>query len=378
LAVIGAAGAAPAAAPAAPAPPAAEEAPAPAAAPEPTPAQPEPVTETPAAAPAPAPAAPDPTPAPAAAAAAAPTAEATDTYVTPIVRKLAKQHGVDLENVTGSGVGGRIRKQDVLDAAGSQPPAAGPAASAPAAPAAPSPLRGKTEKITRLRNTIATRMVQSLQVSAQLTQVHEVDVTDVARLRARAKDTFAEREGVKLTFLPFFAKAAIEALKQYPQVNAAADFEAGTITYPTGEHLGIAVDTEKGLIVPTIRDAGDLSVAGLAKRIADAAERTRTNKITPDELSGATFTITNLGSNGALFDTPIINQPQVAILGVGAVVKRPVVVTDANGGESIAIRSMAYLALTYDHRVVDGADAGRFLTAIKSRLQGGSFEGELG
>jgi len=366
LAIIGAAGSAPAAAPA----------PAPAAAPEPTPAAPEPVAEAPAA-PTPPPAAPEPAPAP-----AAPAAEATDTYVTPIVRKLAKQHGVDLENLSGTGVGGRIRKQDVLDAAASQPSsAAAPAAGAPAAaaaPAAPSPLRGKTEKITRLRNTIATRMVQSLQVSAQLTQVHEVDVTDVARLRARAKDTFAEREGVKLTFLPFFAKAAIEALKQYPQVNAAADFEAGTITYPSGEHLGIAVDTEKGLIVPTIRDAGDLSVAGLAKRIADAAERTRTNKITPDELSGATFTITNLGSNGALFDTPIINQPQVAILGVGAVVKRPVVVTDANGGESIAIRSMAYLALTYDHRVVDGADAGRFLSAIKSRLQGSSFEGELG
>jgi len=377
LAVVGAAGSAPAAAPAAPAP---------AAAPEPAPVEPEPVAEAaPAAAPAPAPAAPTPTPPPAPAPApAAPTpavasAATADTYVTPIVRKLAKQHGVDLEAVTGTGVGGRIRKQDVLDAAAKAPASAPAAATAPAAaPAAPSPLRGNTEKISRLRNTIATRMVQSLQVSAQLTQVHEVDVTDVARLRARAKESFAEREGVKLTFLPFFAKAAIEALKQYPQLNAAADFEAGTITYPTGEHLGIAVDTEKGLIVPTIRDAGDLSVAGLAKRINDAAERTRTNKITPDELSGATFTITNLGSNGALFDTPIINQPQVAILGVGAVVKRPVVVTDANGGESIAIRSMAYLALTYDHRVVDGADAGRFLTAVKNRLQGGSFEGELG
>ncbi|HUQ00310.1 MAG TPA: 2-oxoglutarate dehydrogenase, E2 component, dihydrolipoamide succinyltransferase [Aeromicrobium sp.] len=328
-----------------------------------------------------APAAAEPTPAPQEPAKEAPASSGTDTYVTPIVRKLAKQHGVDLESIEGTGVGGRIRKQDVLDAAAKAPEAAAPAASTPAAagaPSAPSPLRGKTEKITRLRNTIATRMVQSLQVSAQLTQVHEVDVTEVARLRARAKDSFAEREGVKLTFLPFFAKAAIEALKQYPIVNAAADFEAGEITYPSGEHLGIAVDTEKGLIVPTIRDAGDLSVAGLAKRIADAAERTRTNKITPDELSGATFTITNLGSNGALFDTPIINQPQVAILGVGAVVKRPVVVTDSNGGESIAIRSMAYLALTYDHRVVDGADAGRFLTAVKNRLQGGSFEGELG
>jgi 2-oxoglutarate dehydrogenase E2 component (dihydrolipoamide succinyltransferase) len=381
LAVIGAAGSAPAAAPAAPAAPAesAAEAPAPATAPEQPPAAPAPAQEA-AAAEAPAPA-PEPAPAAAAPAQAGPAGSGTDTYVTPIVRKLAKQHGVDLESLKGTGVGGRIRKQDVLDAAASAPAAAAPATSAPvqaAAPSAPSPLRGKTEKISRLRNTIATRMVQSLQVSAQLTQVHEVDVTEVARLRARAKDSFAEREGVKLTFLPFFAKAAIEALKQYPQVNAAADFEAGTITYPTGEHLGIAVDTERGLIVPTIKDAGDLSVAGLAKRIADAAERTRTNKITPDELSGATFTITNLGSNGALFDTPIINQPQVAILGVGAVVKRPVVVTDANGGESIAIRSMAYLALTYDHRVVDGADAGRFLTAVKNRLQAASFEGELG
>jgi 2-oxoglutarate dehydrogenase E2 component (dihydrolipoamide succinyltransferase) len=384
LAIIGAAGSAPAAeTPASPAPAAAEAPPAPA--PEPAPTQPEPAAEQPAA-PAPAPATPAPAPAPQAAPAApspraSEAAAAPDTYVTPIVRKLAKQHGVDLESITGTGVGGRIRKQDVLDAAKVAPATGGAPASAPsapAAPAAPSPLRGKTEKITRLRNTIATRMVQSLQVSAQLTQVHEVDVTDVARLRARAKEAFAEREGVKLTFLPFFAKAAIEALKQYPQLNAAADFEAGEITYPTGEHLGIAVDTEKGLIVPTIRDAGDLSVAGLAKRIADAAERTRTNKITPDELSGATFTITNLGSNGALFDTPIINQPQVAILGVGAVVKRPVVVTDANGGESIAIRSIAYLALTYDHRVVDGADAGRFLTAVKHRLQGASFEGELG
>jgi pyruvate dehydrogenase E2 component (dihydrolipoamide acetyltransferase) len=374
LAIVGAAGAAASAAPAPPTPPTAAEIaapPAPPAPPAPEPAAP--VAEAPAPPPPPAPAAPAPQ-------AAAPTTDgAPDSYVTPIVRKLAKQHGVDLNSVTGTGVGGRIRKQDVLDAATSTPaPAATTAAPAAAAPAAPSPLRGKTEDLSRLRKTIATRMVQSLQVSAQLTQVHEVDVTEVARLRARTKDAFAEREGVKLTFLPFFAKAAIEALKQYPQLNAALDIDAGTITYPAGEHLGIAVDTERGLIVPTIRDAGDLSVAGLAKRIADAAERTRTNKIMPDELSGATFTITNLGSNGALFDTPIINQPQVAILGVGAVVKRPVVVTDSNGGESIAIRSMAYLALTYDHRVVDGADAGRFLSAVKNRLQSGSFDGELG
>ncbi len=311
-----------------------------------------------------------------------------DTYVTPIVRKLAKQHGVDLGSLTGTGVGGRIRKQDVLEAAEKQQPAesapaaaaqpSAPASSAPGSAAAqPSPLRGKTEKLSRLRKTIATRMVASLQTGAQLTQVHEVDVTEVARLRTKHKDAFLEREGVKLTYLPFFAKAAIEALKAYPQVNAALDLEAGTVTYPDGEHLGIAVDTEKGLIVPTIRDAGDLSIAGLARKIADAAERTRTNKISPDELSGATFTITNLGSNGALFDTPIINQPQVAILGTGAVVKRPVVITDAQGSDSIAVRSIAYLALTYDHRIIDGADAGRFLTAIKQRLENGSFESEL-
>jgi pyruvate dehydrogenase E2 component (dihydrolipoamide acetyltransferase) len=397
LAIIGEAGAAPAEAPAPAAappapeptpPPAPEPAPAPTPAPEPTPPpapEPAPAPEptpppAPEPAPAPVPAQPESQATPAPAATAAPAAPGdTDSYVTPIVRKLAKQHSVDLATVTGSGVGGRIRKQDVLDAAAATTAPAASSAPAAAAPAAePSELRGKTEKVTRLRRTIATRMVQSLQVSAQLTQVHEVDVTEVARLRARHKDAFVDREGVKLTYLPFFAKAAIEALKSYPKLNAALDLEEGTVTYPAGEHLGIAVDTERGLIVPTIRDAGDLSIAGLARKIADAAERTRTNKITPDELSGATFTITNLGSNGALFDTPIINQPQVAILGVGAVVKRPVVVTDAQGSDSISVRSMAYLALTYDHRIVDGADAGRFLTAVKQRLEAGSFEAELG
>ena len=332
----------------------------------------------------------EPAPAPAAQPAAAQeSSSGGDPYVTPIVRKLAKQHGVDLTKVAGTGVGGRIRKQDVLDAAeagtaqaateaASAPEAAPAAASAPAAPAAPSPLRGKTEKVSRLRATIAKRMVESLESSAQLTQVHEVDVTEVARLRAKHKDAFLEREGVKLTYLPFFAKAAIEALKLYPVLNAALDIDEGTITYPSGEHLSIAVDTERGLLAPTIKDAGDLSIAGLARKIADVAERTRTNKISPDELSGGTFSITNLGSNGALFDTPIINQPQVAILGVGAVVKRPVIVSDPHVGESIAVRSMAYLALTYDHRLVDGADAGRFLTAVKQRLQAGAFEAELG
>ncbi|MBM9464380.1 2-oxoglutarate dehydrogenase, E2 component, dihydrolipoamide succinyltransferase [Aeromicrobium sp. YIM 150415] len=305
-------------------------------------------------------------------------------YVTPIVRKLAKQHGVDLTSLTGSGVGGRIRKQDVLDAAkkAEQPePAAAssaPSSSAPAPSTEVSALRGKTEKVSRLRKTIAKRLTESLEVSAQLTQVHEVDVTEVVRLRNQHKNAFGEREGVKLTFLPFFAKAAVEALKQYPQINASLDLEGGTITYPAGEHLGVAVDTERGLIVPVIKDAGDLSIAGLARKIADVADRTRTNKIAPDELSGGTFSLTNLGSNGALFDTPIINQPQSAILGVGAIVRRPVVMTDEHGNDSIAVRSMAYLALTYDHRIIDGADAGRFLTAVKQRLESAAFEGELG
>ena len=305
-------------------------------------------------------------------------------YVTPLVRKLAAQHDVDLSTVQGTGVGGRIRKQDVLDAAeaAKAPEPAPEPAAAPQAPAAaaakPSAVpevsakRGTTEKMSRMRKLIATRMVESLQVSAQLTTVVEVDVTKVARLRARNKASFEQREGVKLSFMPFFALAAVEALKAYPQLNASV--EDDSIVYHPQENLGIAVDTEKGLMVPVIRDAGDLNIAGLARKIGDLAERTRTNKVTPDELGGGTFTLTNTGSRGALFDTPIINQPQVGILGTGAVVKRPIVVTDADGGETIAIRSMVYLALSYDHRIVDGADAARFLTAVKARLEEGAFE----
>jgi pyruvate dehydrogenase E2 component (dihydrolipoamide acetyltransferase) len=300
------------------------------------------------------------------------------TYVTPLVRKMAAQHDVDLSSITGTGVGGRIRKQDVLDAAkGKEQPAeqagAAPAASAPAA-AEPSPLRGKTEPLSRLRKVIAKRMVESLQVSAQLTTVVEVDVTPIARLRDSVKAEFATREGVKLSFMPFFAKAAIDALKQHPSLNAAIDTEKGEVTYFDKENLAIAVDTEKGLLTPVIKEAGDLSIAGLARKIADVAERTRTNKITPDELSGGTFTLTNTGSRGALFDTPIINQPQVAILGTGSIVKRPVVIDDPNLGETIAVRSMVFLALTYDHRLVDGADAARYLSEVKQRLEAGQFE----
>lgn len=310
-------------------------------------------------------------------------------YVTPLVRKLAGEHGVDLSSVNGTGVGGRIRKQDVLEAAEkakaakaapapAQQPAAAAAPAKPAAKAQPSPKRGSTEKLPRIRAVIAKRMHESLHEMAQLTTVIEVDVTKVAKLRTQAKESFQQRHSVKLSFLPFFALAAIEALQAYPIVNASMDLDAGTITYPGSEHLGIAVDTERGLMVPVIHGAGDLNLGGIAKRIADLAERTRTNKISPDELAGATFTLTNTGSRGALFDTPIVPSPQSAMLGTGAVVKRPVVVNDPELGEVIAVRSMVYLALSYDHRIIDGADAARFLVAIKERLESGSFEAELG
>jgi 2-oxoglutarate dehydrogenase E2 component (dihydrolipoamide succinyltransferase) len=335
--------------------------------------------------------APAPTAAAAAPEAAAPQpADNADAYVTPLVRRLAAQEGIDLSTVTGTGVGGRVRKQDVLAAAAARAEqsatATAPAATSAQAPAAgvtvaapaTSPLRGRTEKMPRLRKVIAERMVESLQTSAQLTTVIEVDVTAIARLRSRVKVDFEAREGVKLSFLPFFCKASVEALKQFPQVNASIDMAAGTVTYHDTENLGIAVETDRGLLVPVIRDAGELNIAGLAKRISDVADRTRTNKVAPDELSGGTFTVTNTGSRGALFDTPIINQPQVAILGTGAVVKRPIVVTDASGQDVIAIRSMVYLALSYDHRLVDGADAARFLGTMKDRLEGAAFEAELG
>ncbi|MGY1844098.1 2-oxoglutarate dehydrogenase, E2 component, dihydrolipoamide succinyltransferase [Modestobacter sp. SYSU DS0875] len=322
--------------------------------------------------------------APASRPASAPAPSGGGAYVTPLVRRLAAEHGVDLGSVEGTGVGGRIRKQDVLAAAEkAQQPA--PAAAAPAASRTPSPaaspdqhLRGRTEKLSRLRTVIAKRMIESLQVSAQLTTVVEADITKIARLRDRVKGDFAAREGVKLSFLPFFAKAAVEALKVHPVVNSSIDMEAGTVTYHDAENLGIAVDTERGLLVPVVHGAGDLNIPGIARKIADLAERTRTNKVTPDELGGGTFTLTNTGSRGALFDTPIINQPQVAILGVGSVVKRPVVVTDPELGEVVAVRSMVYLALSYDHRIVDGADAARFLSTMKERLEAGQFEGELG
>jgi 2-oxoglutarate dehydrogenase E2 component (dihydrolipoamide succinyltransferase) len=323
--------------------------------------------------------------------------------VTPLVRKLAAEHGVDLATVAGTGVGGRIRKQDVIDAARvrreavaaaqaaaapdtqpapAQAPGPAPAGQQPPAPARPaiepSSLRGTTERMSRARQVIARRMVESLQTSAQLTTVAEVDITEIARLRDRAKADFEAREGVKLSFLPFFALAAVEALKVHPRLNASIDPDGTQVTYHDAEHLGIAVDTERGLMVPVIRNAGDLNVGGLARKIADLAARTRAGQVSPDDLAGGTFTLTNTGSRGALFDTPIINQPQVGILGTGAVVRRPVVVPDPALGEVIAVRSMVYLALSYDHRLVDGADAARFLVTVKQRLEEGAFEAELG
>jgi pyruvate dehydrogenase E2 component (dihydrolipoamide acetyltransferase) len=328
-------------------------------------------------------------------------------YVTPLVRKLAAEHAVDLDTVTGTGVGGRIRKQDVVEAAraqrAAQPQPAPPSQPAPPAPAqvptppapavaqasqqappaqvprpavVPSSLRGTTERMSRPRQVIAQRMVESLRVSAQLTTVVEADVTAIARLREAAKRDFEAREGVKLSFLPFFALTAVEALKVHPKLNAVIDGDQ--VTYHDAEHLGMAVDTERGLMVPVIHNAGDLNIGGLARKISDLATRTRSGQVAPDELAGGTFTLTNTGSRGALFDTPIINQPQVAILGTGTVVKRPVVVEDPALGEVIAVRSVVYLALTYDHRLVDGADAARFLTTVKNRLEEGSFEAELG
>ena len=356
-------------------------------------APPAPAVTAPAAAPT-APAAPPAAPpAPAASVMARRASADEGVYVTPLVRKLAAEHGVSLSSVQGTGVGGRIRKQDILDAA----EAAKKAASAPAptaaavasAPATAAPqvaavseeaakLRGTTEKLSRMRKVIAERMTESLRVASQLTATVEVDVTAISKLRRAAKDEFKKREGASLSYLPFITKATIEALKAMPALNASADFEAGTVTYASQENIGIAVDTDRGLMVPVIHDAGDLNLAGLAKRIGDLAARTRAGKVGPDELSGGTFTITNYGSAGTLFDTPIINLPQVAILGTGALVKRPVVVTDALGGDTIAIRDMMYLSLTYDHRLIDGAKAARFLSLIKARLEAGDFAGDLG
>ncbi|MGV9286026.1 2-oxoglutarate dehydrogenase, E2 component, dihydrolipoamide succinyltransferase [Streptomyces sp. NPDC003719] len=386
LAVIGEAGAAPAAAlsePAAPAQPeptpapqqAAPAAPAPAAPAAPAPAAPAP------AAPAPAPqqAAPAPAPAPAA-------AQPVDdgAYVTPLVRKLAAENGVDLSTVKGTGVGGRIRKQDVTaaaEAAKAAAPAPAAAAAGTAAKKAPaleaSPLRGQTVKMPRIRKVIGDNMVKALREQAQLSSVVEVDVTRLMKLRARAKDAFAAREGVKLSPMPFFVKAAAQALKAHPAINAKINEAEGTITYFDTEHIGIAVDSEKGLMTPVIKNAGDLNIAGIAKATAELAGKVRANKITPDELSGGTFTISNTGSRGALFDTIIVPPGQVAILGLGATVKRPAVI-ETEEGTVIGVRDMTYLTLSYDHRLVDGADAARYLTAVKAILEAGEFEVELG
>lgn len=377
------------AAPAAPQPP-----PAPKAEPKPEPAPQPQAQPKPEPSPAPAPQ-PKPAPEPKAQPAQAQPADASGDgtpYVTPLVRKLAAENNIDLTSVTGTGVGGRIRKQDVLAAAerkqqADKAPAAAPApapaeARKPAAAPSPAPalahLRGSTQKASRIRQITANKTRESLQATAQLTQTHEVDMTRLVGLRARAKAAFAEREGVNLTFLPFIARAVIDALKIHPNVNASYNEDTKEITYYDAEHLGFAVDTEQGLLSPVVHNAGDLSLAGLARAIADIAARARSGNLKPDELSGGTFTITNIGSQGALFDTPILVPPQAAMLGTGAIVKRPRVIVDEFGNESIGVRSICYLPLTYDHRLIDGADAGRFLTTIKHRLEEGAFEADLG
>ena len=388
LALIGDASAAPAAAPAQSAPAAAEPTPPPAPQTPPAaaaPAQPAaPASNTPGAADSPA----KRTSSPKHAASTVAAAGEASGYVTPIVRKYAKEKGIDLAEVTGTGVGGRIRRQDIdalVEAkrqaeeaqkqnAAAKAPAPAAASSKPSAEA--EQLRGTTQKMSRLRQVISERMVDSLKVSAQLTTVIEADVTRIVALRGAKKEEFQAKTGAKLTFLPFFVKAAIDALKSHPKINAS--IEGKEVHYWDHEHIGIAVDAPKGLMVPVIRNAGDLNITGIAKSIADLAARTRGGKIGPDELSGSTFTITNTGSAGALFDTPIINQPEVAILGVGTIVKRPAVIKDADGNEAIGIRSFVYLALSYDHRLVDGADAGRYLSDLKKRLESGDFEGDLG
>ena len=393
LARVGEAGAAPAAPPAEPVAEA-PAAPAPVAA-EPAPPAPEPVTPVappaPAAAPAPpapAPAAPAPVAQPVAPApVVAPAAEAAPAsdgaaYVTPIVRKLAQERGVDLNSVTGTGVGGRIRKEDVLNATPAAPATPAPAAQAAAAPAAPaaapaavSELRGTTVPMSRLRKVIAERAVASMQQTAQLTTVVEVDVTEVAKMRARVQENFVRQTGGKLSFLPFFVRAAAEGLQSHPIINATVDGE--NIVYAATENISIAVDTERGLLTPVLRDAGSKSLAQISHDIADLAARTRENKVGPDELSGGTFTVTNTGSRGALFDTPVVFLPQVAILGTGTVQKKPVVVSK-DGVDAIAVRQTVYLALSYDHRIIDGADAARFLTQVKERLEAAHFDDVLG
>ena len=361
-------------APAAPAAPPAPKAPAAPAAPKPPAAPPAPAPAAPkAAAPTP-PATPAPKPAEKPQAAK----QVSGGYVTPIVRKLAREKGVDISTLTGSGVGGRIRREDVL-AAAQKPQAAAPAApAAPLPPIQPAQERGKTEKLSRMRQTIAKHMMNSLASTAQLTTVVEVDVTRIANLRARAKDSFAQREGTKLSFLPFFVKAAVEALKAHPKINSRVNDETNEVTYFDHENVGIAVDSDKGLMVPVIKNCGDLTIAAIARKINELAAKVRDGSISIDEMSGGTFSITNTGSRGALFDTPVVNYPEEAILGLGTIVRRPMVVKDAEGNDTIAVRSLVYLALSYDHRLIDGADAARYLTTVKKRLEEGDFSAEVG
>ena len=313
-------------------------------------------------------------------------------YVTPLVRKLADKHGVDLSSLEGTGVGGRIRKQDVMaavegssadssaqdSAQSSEKDAkkAGSNWSTKSVDPEKAELRGTTQKVNRIRQITAEKMVEALQISAQLTHVQEIDMTAVSNLRKANKQAFADKHGSKLTFLPFFVKATVEALVSHPNVNASYNAEKKEMTYHADVNVAIAVDTPKGLLTPVIKKAQDKSLPEIAAEIIDLADRARNNKLKPNDLTGATFTVTNIGSEGALLDTPILVPPQAGILGTAVIEKRPVVVTE-DGQDAIAIRQMCYLPFTYDHQVVDGADAGRFITTIKDRLETADFEADL-
>ena len=304
-------------------------------------------------------------------------------YVTPLVRKLADKHGVDLRTVKGTGVGGRIRKQDVLAAAKGEGDSApveakksGSAISTKSVDPEKAKLRGTTQRVNRIRELTAKKTLESLHGAAQLTQLHEVDMTKVAELRKANKQAFKDKHGVNLTYLPFFAKAMVEALVSHPNVNASYNAETKEMTYHDQVNLGIAVDTPAGLLSPVIHNAQDMTLVELAKAIVDIADRARNNKLKPSDLSDGTFTITNIGSEGALSDTPILVPPQAAMVGTGAITKRPVVVTE-EGTDAIGIRQMVFLPMTYDHQIVDGADAGRFMTTVRDRLETADFEYDL-
>jgi len=371
--------------------------PAPAPKPEPKPAgQPAPAPAPAAAAPAPRPSAPARVEPPAGGQGAGGQVESIEERIrrksSPLVRKIAQENQIDIQEIEGTGIHNRVTKNDVFSylenrkvaqapSRGSAAPAEAPQMSvgraepmeAPAPrPAIPVTDRDEVVAMTKIRRITAENMILSTRTSAHVTTVFQVDYTNIARVRAKHKDDFLAKNGVKLTYLPFIFRAAIQALKQFPQVNASIDGD--NIVYHKDVHLGMAVALDWGLIVPVIKSADEKSILGLARASQDLAERARTKRLKPEEIQGGTFTVTNPGVFGSLFGTPIIPQPQVAILGVGTIEKRPVVVEDENGQDALGIRTTGYLALSFDHRLIDGADADKFMAAVKNTLETGEFD----